>query len=801
MRVVKRDGSSEDVDFSMILSRLERLCATEPPLDGVDISRVAQKVVGGIVDGITTRELDTLAAETAAGYALEDPAYDRLAARIVVSDLHKRTPESFVDVVDRLAANTYTTSSGASVSAPLVTDELRECAREFGARADAETDHDRDYGAYTYFGIRTVLNGYTLLLNGEPAERPSHMIWRVAFGIHGRDWPRALATYRAMAAGAMTHASPTLFYAGTPSASLSSCFLTQVSDDSIEGIYDTIRDCAVISKAGGGLGVAVSRIRASGALVRSTGRSANGIMPALRVLNETARHVTQGGRRKGAIAVYIEPHHADVFALVDVRKNHGTESDRARDLFPALWVSDLFMRRVEADEAWTLFSPDTAPGLDDVFGAEYERAYSDHERAGIGVRTVRARELWNAILVAQCETGTPYILFKDTVNRANAQANVGVIRCSNLCSEICLHVSEDETAVCNLASIALSHFVDETNYTFEFARLEEVVAMTVANLDAVIDRTQTPTASARLSNTRNRPIGIGVQGLADVFMALQLPFDSARARELNVDIFDTIYRAALDASADLARDRGAYPTYPGSPASRGDLQPDLFLAGGYGSEDGRAKLRARVNTPEWRRVRDKIARFGLRHSLVTALMPTASTAQILGNVEAFEALGSNVFVRRTLAGEFTLVNDRLVRDLKRLGMWTEDVRHAIVRAGGSVQELAVPDRVKSVYRTVWEVSQRSVCQMAADRTPFVDQSQSLNIHMVTPTTQKLTSLHFLNWRAGVKTSTYYVRSQAASAASQVTVPVVSERRAIGRGKSGERACDAEDGGACVMCSA
>lgn len=802
MRVTKRDGTLADVDFSAIYSRLDRLARIEPGLDHADLSRVTQRVVGGVVDRISTRQLDALAAETAAGYAGEDPDYDKLAARITVSDLHKSTPASFRTAIERL----YDRGPGYDsdhprVHAPLVTPEMLDLAREFGDRIDGEEiDHERDYRAYTYFGIRTLMNGYLLVVGGECAERPAHMLWRVALGIHGRDWDRARATYRAMASGAMTHATPTLFNAGVPRGQLASCFLTEISKDSIEGIYDTVKDCAVISKCGGGLGVAVSKVRANGAIVRSTGRTANGVMPALRVMNETARHVTQGGKRKGAIAVYIEPHHADVFAIIDIRRNHGVESERARDLFPALWVSDLFMERVEHDEDWTLMSPDTAPGLDDVYGLEYRAMYCQYERNGMGVRSVRARELWAAIMASQIETGTPYVLYKDTVNRANAQDNVGPIRCSNLCSEICLHVSERETAVCNLASIALQHFANGDTYTYDFLGLERAVAMAVENLDAVIDRTYYPTPAAWESNFQNRPIGIGVQGLADVFMILRMPFDSTQARELNADIFETIYRAALSKSCDLAVERGTYPTFEGSPASRGVLQPDMFLAGCYGTEQARSALHARVNDDKWTQLRSRILMYGLRHSVVTALMPTASTAQILGSTEAFEAIGSNMFVRRTLAGEFTIVNERLVRDLRAIGMWTEETRQAIVRADGSVQGLAIADDLKNIYRTVWEISQRSVCQMAADRAPFVDQSQSLNIHMAAPTTQKLSSLHFHNWRAGLKTSSYYIRSRPASSAIKFTLPV--EEGSRGAGTSQRECVNAGEGEeeACIMCS-
>lgn len=784
MRVTKRDGSVQEADFNKIQIRLEALAQLEPRLENVDLSRITQKVVGGVVDGISTHQLDTLAAETAAGYISHDPDYDRLAARITISDLHKRTHGSLLAVCQQLRDHKYSTCES-SVDAPLVTEELVCCAKHYEEWISAETDHARDHRTYTYFGIKTLLNGYLM-----PGERPSHMLWRVAFGIHGMNWGSALATYKAMSSGAMTHASPTLFYAGTPAGALSSCYLSSINDDSIPGIYDAVRDCAIISKSGGGVGLAVSKVRASGALVKTTGRPANGILPALRVLNETARHVTQGGRRKGAIAVYVEPHHADVFDIVAIRLNHGTESNRCRDLFPALWVPDLFMERVHADASWTLFSPDTAPGLDDVWGDEYAALYQKYESAGLAFRTVQARDLWNAILTAQIETGTPYILYKDTVNRCNAQSNVGPIRCSNLCSEITLHVSAEETAVCNLASIALPHFVDEVAHSFDFDKLAETVRMTVVNLDAVIDRTHNPTQQTAASNARNRPIGIGVQGLADVFMALRLPFESSDARALNVDIFECIYHAALSESCALAHKHGVYPSYPGSPASKGLLQPDLFLAGEYGSAPQRAELQARVSSPKWSQLRKQIAEHGLRHSCLTALMPTASTAQLLGNTEAFEALGSNLYVRRTLSGEFTVINHRLAHDLRAVGLWTKDARDAIIRNDGSIQSLSIPASIKSLYRTVWEVSQKHVCQMAADRAPFVDQSQSLNIHMASPTFQKLTSLHFHNHKLGLKTSSYYLRTQAASSAIKFTLEPSSKNKTT--------ACENE---VCVMCSA
>ena len=777
-----------------VLKDLRSVAEIDPALTQVDLGRIASAVAGGAIADMTREDLVRLTAETAAGHATEDPEYGRLAARILVAEMHARIPESFRAVVSSLRSSV----ACSGVSLPLVTDELAECARLFEAQIDAETDHARDYRAYDFFALSTLLSGYLMQTGGQAAERPSHMLWRVAFGIHGQDWPNALATFRALASGALTHASPTIFYAGTPGAALSSCYITQF-DDSIDGIYSTVRDCALISKSGGGIGVTVSKVRANGALVRSTGRPANGVLPALRVLNEAARHVTQGGRRKGAIAVYVEPHHADIFSIIDLRKNHGIESDRARDLFPAVWVSDLFMRRVEADQAFTLFSPDTAPGLEAVFGDEYTCLYETYEARGLGIRSVRARDLWAAILSAQCETGTPYLLFKDAVNRANAQANIGMVPCSNLCSEICLHVSADETAVCNLASISLPRFVDAGAATFDFAAMERVVAMAVNNLDLVIDRTVAPTPAAKNSNVRNRPIGIGVQGLADVFMLLRLPFDCEAARELNVAIFECLYRAAVCASADLAKARGVYPTYDGSPASRGVLQPDMFLSANYGSAEGRERLRQRLDTDAWAEARRKVQRHGLRHSVLVALMPTAATAQILGNVESMEPQSSNLFVRRTLAGEFTLVNEKLVRELRAIGMWSQDVRHEIIRAEGSVQTLAIPDELKRIFRTAWEIPQKSVVEMAADRTPFVDQSQSLNVFMRAPTIQKLTSLHFLNWRNGVKTSSYYVRSQAASSAIKVTVPVERDReRAEVKGR-GVRAGEC-DGDVCVACS-
>jgi ribonucleoside-diphosphate reductase subunit M1 len=768
MRVTKRDGRTQNVDASRIRTRLSALLAIHPAINGPDVSRVAQSVISGLVDGISTQKVDELAAETSAAFACEDPAYDRLAARITVSVLHKQTQARFVDVAHAM-------HSGATPGRPLVSDELMACAIEFGERVDAATDHRRDY-AYSYFGICTLMSGYLIRSREVVLERPQHMLWRVALGIHGRNWPEALETYHAMSSGAFTHASPTLFWAGTPRPQMASCFLDEVSDDSIVGIYDTIRDCANISKLGGGLGVSVSKIRSSKSTVQSTGAAASGIMPALRVFNEMARHVSQAGRRKGAIAVYIEPWHADVYSLIDVRKNTGVESDRARDIFPALWVCDLFMERVERDGDWTLMSPDTAPGLDEVYGSDFASLYARYEAAGAGVQTVRARDLWNAIITAQIETGTPYMLMKDTVNALSQQSNIGIIKGSNLCAEICLHVNSTETAVCNLASVALPRFVDDNARVFDFAGLADTVRMAVRNLDVIIDRTFYPTPQAENSNSRHRPVGVGVQGLADVFIAMRLPFDSQEARHLNVDIFECIYMAALAESCSRAREHGPYETYRGSPASKGMLQPDLYLAAGFprGGDVARDALRTRVASPAWMQLRADIARWGLRNSVLTALMPTASTAQILGNTESFEPIGSVMFVRRTLAGEFTLVSEPLVRDLRALGLWTDDTRHAIMRDDGSVRGLCIPDSIRDLYRNAYELPQRAVCQMAAERAPFVDQSTSLNIHMAAPTHAKLSSLHFTNWRSGCKTSLYYLRTRAAARPVQVTVPVQSE---------------------------
>ena len=786
MRVIKRGGSAQAVDSGQIQARLADLIAIHPPIAGIDSLRVTRGVVSGIVDGISTREVDELAAETAASFACEDPAYARLAARITVADMHKRTQARFVDVVCSMHA-------AATSGAPLVSDELMACAIEFGDRVDGATDHQRDY-SYSYFGICTLMSGYMIRSHKTPLERPQHMLWRVALGIHGRNWQDALGTYRAMSRGTFTHASPTLFWAGTPRPQMASCFLDEVSDDSIVGIYDTIRDCANISKLGGGLGVSVSKIRSAKSVVRSTGAPASGVMPALRVFNEMARHVSQAGRRKGAIAVYIEPWHADVHSLIDVRKNTGVESDRARDIFPALWVCDLFMERVENDGAWTLMSPDTAEGLDEVYGSEFEALYERYEAEGVGVQTIRARDLWNAIITAQIETGTPYMLMKDTVNALSQQANVGIIKGSNLCAEICLHVSRSETAVCNLASIALPTFVDEVAGTFDFVGLAETVRMAVRNLDVIIDKTFYPTPESENSNSRHRPIGVGVQGLADVFIAMRMSFDSEDARRLNADIFECIYMAALRESCSRARDHGPYSSYPGSPASRGMLQPDLYLAAGFprGRDEchrlARDALRARTSSPAWTTLRTDIARWGLRNSVLTALMPTASTAQILGNTESFELIGSVMFVRRTLAGEFTLVSESLVQDLRSIGLWTADTRHAIMRDDGSVRSLPIPNKVKDLYRNAYELPQKAVCQMAAERAPFVDQSTSLNIHMASPTHAKLSSLHFTNWRSGNKTSLYYLRTRAAARPVQVTVPVQSS--GLDRGSCDPPSCDA-----------
>lgn len=682
------------------------------------------------------------------------PDYAVLAARIAVSNLHKQTKKQFSAVVDDLF-NYVNPKNGKHC--PMISNKHHDLIMKHAEELNSAIVYDRDFN-YQYFGFKTLERSYLLRINGKVAERPQHMIMRVAVGIHGEDIESAIETYNYMSNKYFTHASPTLFNAGTPSPQLSSCFLIDTKEDSIEGIYDTLKTCAMISKTAGGIGLNVHRIRATGSYIGGTNGTSNGLIPMLRVFDATARYVDQGGnKRPGAFAIYIEPWHADIFGWLDLRKNHGKEENRARDLFYALWTPDLFMKRVEQNGMWTLFCPNEAPGLADVYGDEFEALYEKYEKEGRGREQIRAQKLWYAVLQAQTETGNPFMLYKDACNRKSNQKNLGTIRSSNLCTEIVEYTAPDEVAVCNLASLALREYVDVSRGEYDFQKLHEVTRHVIRNLNKIIDVNHYPVPEARNSNMRHRPVGVGVQGLADAFLALRLPFDSPEARQLNIQIFETIYHAALTSSCQLAKEEGPYSTYEGSPVSQGILQYDMWNV-----------------TPsdlwDWDSLKADIKKHGVRNSLLVAPMPTASTSQILGNNECFEPYTSNIYSRRVLAGEFQVVNPWLLKDLVDMGLWSDNMKNRIIADGGSIQRIPnIPDDIKALYKTVWEISQRQIIQMAADRGAFIDQSQSLNIHMKEPTMGKITSMHFAGWKLGLKTGMYYLRTMAASAPIQFTV--------------------------------
>lgn len=682
------------------------------------------------------------------------PDYAILAARIAVSNLHKQTKKQFSSVISDLY---HWVNPKNNKPSPMIAPKTYETVMKYADELNSAIVYDRDFN-YQYFGFKTLERSYLLRLDGKVAERPQHMIMRVAVGIHGDDIEKAIETYNLMSSKYFTHASPTLFNAGTPQAQLSSCFLVDMKEDSIEGIYDTLKTCAMISKTAGGIGLNIHRIRATGAYIAGTNGNSNGIVPMLRVFNNTARYVDQGGnKRPGAFAIYIEPWHADIFEFLDLRKNHGKEEVRARDLFYALWIPDLFMKRVEKNADWTLMCPNECPGLADVYGEEYEALYESYEKAGKGRKTIKAQKLWYSILEAQTETGNPFMLYKDACNRKSNQKNLGTIRSSNLCTEIVEYSSPDEVAVCNLASLALPSFVDIQNGTYDFHKLHEVTQVVVKNLNKIIEVNYYPVEEARRSNFRHRPIAVGVQGLADAFLALRLPFDSPEAKHLNIQIFETIYHAALTASMELAKVDGPYSTYEGSPVSKGELQYDMWNV-------------TPTDLWDWASLKAEIAQHGVRNSLLVAPMPTASTSQILGFNECFEPYTSNIYSRRVLAGEFQVVNPWLLKDLVDMGLWSDNMKNRIIADGGSVQNIPnIPADIKALYKTVWEISQRTIVQMAADRGAFIDQSQSLNIHMKDPTMGKITSMHFAGWKLGLKTGMYYLRTMAASAPIQFTV--------------------------------
>jgi len=758
MHVVKRDGHREEVKFDKITARIQKLCYGLSPL--VDPVAVAMRVIEGLYDGVTTSELDNLAAEVAASMTVRHPDYAQLAARVAVSNLHKNSTKSFSETMRSLY--TYVNAKTGK-AAPMIADDVMEIIEQHAERLDSAAIYDRDFN-YDYFGFKTLERSYLLRIDGKVAERPQHMLMRVSVGIHKDDIDAAVETYNMMSKGLFTHATPTLFNAGTPKPQMSSCFLLQMKDDSIDGIYDTLKQTARISQSAGGIGLSIHNIRATGSYIRGTNGTSNGIVPLLRVFNDTARYVDQGGgKRKGSFAIYLEPWHADVFDFLDLKKNTGKEESRARDLFYALWIPDLFMKRVEEDSTWTLMCPNECPGLYDTYGADFEALYHKYESEGKGRKTIKARELWHKVLEAQIETGTPYMLYKDACNAKSNQKNLGVIRSSNLCTEILEYTAPDEVAVCNLASIALPRFIEDGQFNHQM--LYEVTYKVTKNLNKVIDRNYYPVAEARNSNMRHRPVGLGVQGLADAFIALRYPFTSNEARQMNKDIFETIYFAALKSSCDLAKLDGKYESYEGSPISKGEFQFNLWGV----SED------ALSGRWDWKALRQEIAAHGVRNSLLVAPMPTASTSQILGNNECFEPYTTNIYTRRVLSGEFIVVNKHLLLDLVKLGLWNDEMKNAIMASNGSVQSIdAIPDNIKELYKTVWEMSMRDIIDMAADRGLFIDQSQSLNLFVEAPNMGKLTSMHFHAWKKGLKTGMYYLRTKAASAAIKFTVTTKAE---------------------------
>jgi ribonucleoside-diphosphate reductase alpha chain len=787
MYVIKRDGRREFVQFDKITARIKKLCYSLH--ESVDPQRVAMRVIEGVYDGVSTTELDNLAAEVAATNAVTHPDYASLASRIAVSNLHKATKKSFAETMNDLYNYVDPVTSD---PASLIAEDVHEIIQENAEFLDSQIIYDRDF-SYDYFGFKTLERSYLLKMNGGISERPQHMLMRVSVGIHKDDLDSVVKTYNMLSEGWFTHATPTLFNAGTPKPQMSSCFLLTMKEDSISGIYDTLKQCAKISQSAGGIGLAMHNIRAKGSYIKGTNGTSNGIVPMLRVFNDTARYVDQGGgRRKGSFAMYLEPWHADVFDFLEMRKNHGKEEQRARDLFYALWIPDLFMKRVEENGDWTLMCPNECPGLPETHSAEFEALYTKYEKEGRGRKTIKAQELWFKILDSQVETGTPYMLFKDAANAKSNQKNLGTIRSSNLCTEIIEYTAPDEVAVCNLASVALPKFVTSGG-KFDHEKLFEVTYQVTKNLNCIIDRNYYPVVEARNSNMRHRPIGIGIQGLADVFILMRHAFDSDEAKTLNKEIFETLYYAACTASKDLAKADGAYETFKGSPASEGKLQFDLWDV-----------------TPsdrwEWDVLKEEIQKHGMRNSLLLAPMPTASTAQILGNNECFEPYTSNIYTRRVLSGEFIVVNKHLLRDLVKLGLWDDDMKNRLIAANGSVQNInEIPDNIKILYRTAWEISQRSILDMAADRGAYICQSQSLNIFMENATNSKLTSMHFHAWKIGLKTGMYYLRTKAAVDAIKFTIDKkykVEDANAKAPELTHEEEvamCNIENGDDCDMC--
>ncbi|APU68300.1 ribonucleoside-diphosphate reductase subunit alpha [Christiangramia flava] len=762
MYVVKRDGRKEPVMFDKITARVKKLCYGLNEL--VDPVKVAMRVIEGLYDNVTTSELDNLAAEIAATMTTSHPDYAKLAARISVSNLHKNTKKTFSEVMTDLYEYV---NPRTEEKAPLISDEVYKVIMDNREKLDSTIIYNRDFG-YDYFGFKTLERSYLLKINGEIAERPQHMLMRVSIGIHPDDLDAAVETYELMSKKYFTHATPTLFNAGTPKPQMSSCFLLTMQDDSIDGIYDTLKQTAKISQSAGGIGLSIHNVRATGSYISGTNGTSNGIVPMLRVFNDTARYVDQGGgKRKGSFAIYMEPWHADIFDFLDLKKNHGKEEMRARDLFYAMWMSDLFMKRVQEDGKWTLMCPHECPGLYDTYGDEFEALYTKYETENKGRKTIKARELWEKILESQIETGTPYMLYKDAANRKSNQKNLGVIRSSNLCTEILEYTSKDEVAVCNLASIALPMFIK--NGEFDHKELFKITKRVTRNLNKVIDRNYYPVKEAENSNFRHRPVGLGVQGLADTFIKLRMPFTSDEAKKLNQEIFETLYFAAVSASMELAKEEGPYSTFEGSPISQGEFQYNLW---GIKDEDLSGRW-------DWAKLRKQVMKNGVRNSLLLAPMPTASTSQILGNNEAFEPYTSNIYTRRVLSGEFIVVNKHLLEDLVARNLWNDDVKNAIMRNNGSVQDIdVIPEDLKELYKTVWEMSMKDIIDMSRQRGYFIDQSQSLNLFMENANYSKLTSMHFYAWKSGLKTGMYYLRTKSAVDAIKFTLEKETKKEPV-----------------------
>jgi len=734
MKVIKRSGHVEDVKFDKVTNRITKLMSDPYDLStGVDASMIAQQVFSSMHEGITTQEIDTLSAEICIGMITKDTDYEVLATRIIASNIQKIAPNNFYTSMKKLN------------KAGIITDEVVDVAN----RVKDSIAPDRDF-TFGYFGLKTLEKSYLQRMDGKLMETPQYMFMRVAIGIHGQDEESVLETYHHMSLGNFIHATPTLFNSGTPRPQMSSCFLIANKGDSIDGIYGSLTECAQISKWAGGIGLHIHDVRANKSKIRGTNGHSDGIIPMLRVFNATARYVNQAGRRKGSIAIYVEPWHADIMEFLELRLNQGDEESRCRDLFSAMWIPDLFMKRVEENGQWSLFCPDTAPGLSDVYGDAFEELYMKYEAQGIASRVVSALDVWKAIIKSQSETGTPYMLYKDACNSKSNQKNLGTIKSSNLCTEIIEYTAPDETAVCNLASIALPKYVKDGKY--DYAELHRVTKIATKNLNRVIDRNFYPVETARKSNMRHRPIGLGVQGLADVFCMMRIPFESEEAKVINTHIFETIYHAALEASCELADIHGPYKTFKGSPASNGILQFDMW--------ETNESTRLHSGMYDWSVMRERVKK-GIYNSLLVAPMPTASTAQILGNNECFEPWTTNIYLRRTLAGEFVVVNKHLIEDLKKVGIWSKDMKDLMVKSGGSIQNITdIPEDIKSLYKTVWEISQKTIIDMAADRGRYIDQSQSMNLFIENPTLSKLSSMHMYAWKSGLKTGMYYLRSKA-----------------------------------------